>query len=118
MKYRTDAINTEIDKQRYQNDISSFPDGFSDAALQNELETKLQAICESFSDLYERTKETIEDYNAYKSAKSIECTSGVVVQSETSTVFYYTVSLAIALMLGVVLSVLLGYIKKKKTDGD
>ena len=119
VKYRTDALNTEIDKQRYQNDINSFPDGFSDTALQNELEAKLESICASFSNLYERTKETIEDYNAYKSAKSIECISGVVVQDQTSTVFYYTISLAIALMLGVVISVLLGYmryINRKKTD--
>ncbi|HIU49133.1 MAG TPA: hypothetical protein IAB04_07185, partial [Candidatus Avimonoglobus intestinipullorum] len=121
VKYRTDALNTEIDKQRYQNDINSFLDGFSDTALQNELETKLKTICESFSSLYERTKATIEDYNAYKSANSIECISGVVVQDQTSTVFYYTVSLAIALMLGVVISVLLGYmryINGKKADSE
>lgn len=115
VKYRTDALNTDIDKQRYQSDISCFPDGFSNTQLQNELDSRLKNTCDKFNDLYSLTKSTIDDYNTYKSAKSIKCISGVVAHKSTSTVFYYTLSFVIALMLGVVLSVLLGFLSKKYT---
>lgn len=118
VKYRTNSLNADIDRQRYEADINSFPDGFSNKELQNELEKRLTNTCEKFNDLYSLTKNTIDDYNTYKSAKSIECISGVVAHKSTSTVFYYTVSLVIALMLGVVLSVLLGYINKKEDDSE
>lgn len=112
VKYRTDSLNADIDRQRYENDINSFPDGFSNTELQNELEKNLTDTCEKFNNLYALTKSTLIDYNAYKSAKSIESTSGVVSHKSTNTVFYYTISIMIALMLGVILSVLSAYIKK------
>ena len=118
VKYRTDSLNADIDKQRYENDINSFPDGFSNKELQDELEKRLADTCEKYNNLYALTKSTIEDYNTYKSAKSIECISGVVSHKSTSTVFYYAVSIILALMLGVVLSVLLMYLRKKDIDDE
>lgn len=118
VKYRTNSLNADVDRQRYEADINSFPDGFSNEELQNELEKRLTNTCEKFNALYALTKNTINDYNTYKSAKSIECISGVVAHKSTSTIFYYTVSLVIALMFGVILSVLLGYIGKKEADGE
>lgn len=118
VRYRKSSLNADIDKQRYENDINSFPDGFSNTKLQKELEKNLTGTCERFNNLYTLTKSTINDYNAYKSAKSIESTSGVVSHKSANTVFSYTVSLIIALMLGVVLSVLLAYIEKKDDDGE
>ena len=118
VKYRTDSLNADIDKQRYENDINSFPAGFSNKELQDELEKRLADTCEKYNNLYALTKSTIEDYNTYKSAKSIECISGVVSHKSTSTVFYYAVSIILALMLGVVLSVLLTYLRKTDTDDE
>ena len=118
VKYRTDSLNADIDKQRYENDINSFPAGFSNKELQDELEKRLADTCEKYNNLYALTKSTIEDYNTYKSAKSIKCISGVVSHKSTSTVFYYAVSVILALMLGVVLSVLLMYLIKKDTDDE
>lgn len=118
VKYRTEALKAELDRQRYESDISSFSDDFSDAELQNELERILEDTCRKYNDLYELTKSTIDDYNTYKSAKSIECISGVVAHKSTSTVFYYGVSVILALMIGVVLSVLLVFIKKRETDDE
>ena len=97
---------------------NSFPDGFSNKELQGELEKRLADTCEEYNNLYALTKSTIEDYNTYKSAKSIECISGVVSHKSTSTVFYYAVSIILALMLGVVLSVLLMYLRKKDIDDE
>ncbi len=118
VKYRTESLNADVDRQRYEADINSFPDGFSNEELQNELEKILTDTCRKFNDLYTLTKSTIDDYNTYKSAKSIECISGVVSHKSTSTVFYYMVSIVMALMLGVVLSVLLGYIAKENAYGE
>ena len=118
VKYRTDSLNADIDKQRYENDINSFPDGFSNKELQDELEKRLADTCEKYNNLYALTKSTIEDYNTYKSAKSIKCISGVVSHKSTSTVFYYAVSIILALMLGVVLSVLLTYLRQKNTEDE
>ena len=118
VKYRTDSLNADIDKQRYENDINSFPDGFSNKELQDELEKRLADTCEKYNNLYALTKSTIEDYNTYKSAKSIKCISGVVSHKSTNTVFYYAVSIILALMLGVVLSVLLTYLRKTDTDDE
>lgn len=116
VKYRTDSFNAGINKQRYENDINSFADGFSNEELQNELENRLRDTCDKYNDLYALTKSTIDDYNTYKSAKSIKCISGVVSHKPTSTVFYYTVSIILAIALGVAFSIILMYTSKKDND--
>lgn len=116
VKFRTGALDTDINKQRYQNDINSFPDGFSNTDLQNELEKLLENTCDSYNELYTLTKSTINDYNMCKSAKSIKSISGVVALRPTSTVFYYTISLILAVMVGMVISILLVYMEKEKED--
>lgn len=114
--YRTDALNDEIDRQRYENDINSFTAGFDNIEEKNKVELMIANICEKYNDLYEKTEKTVDDYSSYKSAKSIESISGVVAQKSTSTMFYYVVGIVLALMLGVVISVLMIYIKKTDTD--
>lgn len=114
VKYRTEALNLDIDRQRYEADVNSFPDGFSNTELKKELEKRLENICEKFNNLYSLTKNTIDDYNTFKSAKSISCISGVVAHKTVSTVFYYTVSLVIALMLGILICGILTYLQKKR----
>ena len=116
VKYRTSALNTEIDRQRYESDANSFPDGFSNKELQNALETSLENTCEKFNKLYSLTKDTIDDYNSYKSAQSIACISGVVAHKTASTVFYYAVGLVLALMFGFLICGVLVYIKKNETE--
>ena len=116
VKYRTTALNTEIDRQRYESDANSFPDGFSNKELQNALETSLENTCEKFNELYSLTKDTIDDYNSYKSAQSIACISGVVAHKTVSTVFYYAVGLVLALMFGFLICGVLVYIKKNETE--
>ncbi len=116
VKYRTSALNTEIDRQRYESDANSFPDGFSNKELQNALETSLKNTCEKFNELYSLTKDTIDDYNSYKSAQSIACISGVVAHKTASTVFYYAVGLVLALMFGFLICGVLVYIKKNETE--
>ena len=49
VKYRTDSLNADIDKQRYENDINSFPAGFSNKELQDELEKRLADTCEKYN---------------------------------------------------------------------
>lgn len=116
VKYRTVALNTEIDRQRYESDANSFPDGFSNKELQNALETSLKTTCEKFNNLYSLTKTTIDDYNSYKSAQSIACISGVVAHKTASTVFYYAIGLTLALMSGFLICGVLVYIKKNETE--
>lgn len=118
VKFRTNSLNADVEKQRYENEIDSFTDGFSNEELKNELEKRLSETCERYNDLYALTKSTIDDYNTYKSARSIKCISGVVAHKSTSTVFYYAVSVIIALMLGVLLSVLLFFLQKEDADGE
>lgn len=118
VKYRTDALNSEIDRQCYENDTGSFSDTASDAALQAELEKKLKNTCDKFNGLYSLTKDTIDDYNAYKSAKSIACISGVVSHKTVSTVFYYGVSLVIAFMLWILICGAAVYIEKNENAGE
>lgn len=118
VKYRTDALNSDIDKKGYENDAGSFSDNASNTALQAELEKRLENTCGKFNDLYSLTKETIDDYNAYKSAKSIACISGVVSHKTVSTVFYYAVSFVVAFMLGFLICGVLVYIEKKENVGE
>lgn len=118
VKYRTEALNTDIDRQHYEADADSFPDGFDDNALQNELETSLKNTYEKFNNLYALTKNTLDDYNAYKSAQSIACISGVVAHKTANTVFYYAVGFVLALMLGVLICGVLVYIKKNEAVGE
>ena len=96
--------------------LDSFPDGFSNKELQNALETSLKNTCEKFNELYSLTKDTIDDYNSYKSAQSIACISGVVAHKTASTVFYYAVGLVLALMFGFLICGVLVYIKKNETE--
>ncbi len=116
VKYRTNALNTDIDRRRYETDANSLPDGFSNKELQNALETRLESACEKFNKLYSLTKDTIDDYNSYKSAQSIACISGVVAHKTVSTVFYYAVGLVLALMLGFLICGVLVYIRKDETE--
>lgn len=118
VKYRTTALNTEIDRQRYESDANSFPDGFSNKELQNVLEKSLENTCEKFNKLYALTKNTIGDYNAYKSAQSIACVSGVVAHKTVNTVFYYAVGFVLALMFGFLICGVLVYIKKNETEAE
>lgn len=113
--YRTAALNTEIDKQRIENDMNSFPDDFSDAELQSALEESLKSTVDKYNVLYSLTKDTIGDYNAYKSAQSIASVSGVVAHKMSSTVFSYAVGLVLAVMLGFLICGVLVYIEKKET---
>lgn len=114
VKYRTNALNTDIDRQRYEADANSFPDGFSNEELKSALETDLKDTCEKFNKLYTLTKTTINDYNAYKSSQSIACVSGVVAHKTSSTVFYYAVGVVLALMLGLLICGVLVYIQKNE----
>ena len=118
VKYRTNALNSEIDRQLYENDAGSFSSEALNSALQPELEKKLKTACDRFNDLYLLTKDTIDDYNAYKSAKSIACISGVVSHKTVSTVFYYGVSLVIAIMLGLLICGAAVYIEKNENAGE
>lgn len=118
VNFRTDALNMDIDRQRYQEDIDSFPGGFSNTELKNELETILTDTCDSYNSLYTLTKTTINDYNMYKSAKSIKCISGVVAHKTASSIFYYAVAVVLAGMIGIVISILLVFMKKEKSDNE
>lgn len=116
VKYKTDALNLSVDKKRYESDINAFSEDFSNTEAEKEIETRLENICERFNDLYAITKRTLDDYNFYKSSNSIKCVSGVVSHKSTSTMFYYTVCLVMALMIGAAISVLLGYMEKKENE--
>ena len=118
VKYRTNALNSDIDKQGYENDAKSFSDNASDTSLQSEIETRLNDTCNKFNSLYSLTKNTIDDYNAYKSAKSIASISGVVSHKTVSTIFYYAVSFVLALMLGFLICGVIVYIEKKENTGE
>ena len=97
---------------------TSFKEAFDTVIAQVLTPVMPKLTSEKYNNLYALTKSTIEDYNTYKSAKSIKCISGVVSHKSTSTVFYYAVSIILALMLGVVLSVLLMYLRKKDIDDE
>ncbi len=113
-KYRTNALNNDIDRQIYESDIKSFSESTNNEDQQMQLLNILKTTCENFNELYELTSNTIDDYNIYKSAKSIESISGVVSRKTASTIFYYGVSIIIAMAFGVFLSVLFAYLKKGK----
>ena len=106
--YGANSAHLAVDRDLYSEALTSFSDdGKSENNLHGEVETLLEDTCKSFNELYEITKDTIEDYNTYKSAGSIETISGVVSHKTASSVFYYLVSTVLAVMIGALLCILL-----------
>lgn len=114
VKFRTESENLLIDKQIYEKNIGSFPDGFDNTALKNETENLLNTACSEFNELFQITRKTVSDYNSYKSSGSISCISGVVVSSTVNSVFYYAVSLILALMFGIIFCTAAELIKESR----
>lgn len=119
VKYRTDSENLLIDKAYYENAKASFGADYSDDAMKQEIEKNLAQTCNKFNEIYNLTKATIEDYNEFKSSRSIENISGVIVQNTVNSVFYYGVSVILAFAFGIVLCVVVElFNKKKQTQND
>ena len=114
VRYKTTALNAEIDRQRYETDAAGFSDMSGNTALRGDLEKRLQSTCDSFNALYALTKKTLTDYNSYKAAQSITCISGVVAHKTANTIFLYAVSFVLAVMMGLFISGVLVYIKSRE----
>lgn len=111
--YSANSANLAVDADIYSEALSSFPENSSGKAYHDEVEALLRDTCKSFNDLYEITKNTVEDYNTYKSAQSIEAISGVVSHKTVSSLFYYLVSVILAVVIGAVCCVLFELLGKK-----
>ncbi len=114
VRYRTNAMNAEIDRQHYETDAAAFSDMSGNTVLRGDLEKRLQSTCDSFNALYALTKKTLTDYNSYKAAQSITCISGVVAHKTANTIFLYAVSFVLAVMMGLFISGVLVYIKSRE----
>lgn len=114
VRYKTTALNAEIDRQRYETDAAGFSDMSGNTVLRGDLEKRLQSTCDSFNALYALTKKTLTDYNSYKAAQSITCISGVVAHKTANTIFLYAVSFVLAVMMGLFISGVLVYIKSRE----
>lgn len=111
--YSANSVNLTVDSQLLTEALESFPNNEGGKVHHAEIERLLEDTCRSFNELYEITKSTVEDYNTYKSSQSIETVSGVVAHKTTSSVFYYLVSVVLAVMIGAILCILLELLGKK-----
>lgn len=114
VRYKTNAMNAEIDRQHYETDAAAFSDMSGNTVLRGDLEKRLQSTCDSFNALYALTKKTLTDYNSYKAAQSITCISGVVAHKTANTIFLYAVSFVLAVMMGLFISGVLVYIRSRE----
>ena len=111
--YSANSVNLTVDSQLLTEALESFPNDEGGKVHHAEIERLLEDTCRSFNELYEITKSTVEDYNTYKSSHSIETISGVVSHKTTSSIFYYLVSVVLAIMIGAILCILLELLGKK-----
>ncbi len=114
--YRTDSENSLIDKSMYENAISSFSVSKADSGTMSTVEALLNEICEDYNELYSLTEIVIDDYNSFKSSRSIETESDVTVSNNRNSVFSYGISIIVSLGIGVVFTTMYELIYRRKTE--
>lgn len=114
VSYRTDSENLRIDKGLYEEALKNFTGKKADEQTIADIEKRLDAICEEYNLLYAQTETVIEDYNSFKSSRSIETESNVTAQNTQNNVFIYGLGVVVALGIGVIFSTVyeLAYVKR------
>lgn len=104
-EYRTEQENQLIDKKHYDEVIADFENGAKKDIQNDEIEQELSIICDSFHNISDITKQVVDEYNIYRESKSVLAVSGVIVESSANTIFYYTLSILMALSIGILFSI-------------
>lgn len=114
VEFRTESENLLIDKTVYESAVKSFSSPTANSETNAEIESTLTTACDKYNELYALTETVIDDYNAFKSSRSIETESDVTVEDTQNDVFYYGVSVIVAIGLGIVLSIAIELILFRK----
>lgn len=111
VSYMQESENLIIDKEQNEKNV----DYFSGMGSKNdEIEAELSEIISEYNKIYKLAEEVIRDYNGYKSARYVCKVSGIVSGDNTPTVFYYTLSIVLALLCGCAIAFILELKRKNK----
>lgn len=113
--YRTQSENAAIQKELYETVEKAFENPTADDVDVKEVESLLQTACDKFNRLYQQTKVTLDDYNSWQAGQNIVCVSDIIVYDASNPMFYYVVSIALAVFVGLGLSILIELLEVTKS---
>lgn len=110
VNFACESENFAIDKKYSEQYMTAFS---GEDTVNGEVEAELKSVVDEYNKIYKMTEVAIQDYNEFKSGRYVCKVSGIVSGDNTPTVFYYTVSIALALSIGLAF-IIASELKKKR----
>jgi hypothetical protein len=95
--FAVNSSNLKIDKTYIDANLSQFKNA---AASADAPDAEITTIYEKYADLMNITERTLDDYNTFKSARTMCQVSGIKIAETLPELLYYAVSAILALCLG------------------